>query len=185
MAQTNPSNEGSQRRYQPAASTVNFAAIATRGIGQLYDMQIAAARMLLQTQARTAATFGLPDFSDLFRVADDRAKRVFSSSTEHLLNATQQASETIAEVQHHVGRLVECQAVNVSETWQHELDEFSSQAEEGLTQLKEIARQQAEEAVRVAQTLSENAQQSMREGGEEMRESLQQGRKEGKRAATT
>lgn len=157
------------------AATFNVAAIATRGIGQLYDMQIAAARMMLQTQARAATAFGLPDYSDLFRVADDRAKHVFSSSTEHLLNVAQQAREAITEVQHHVGRLVECNTVTVSETWQQELDEFSNQAEQGLTQLKELARQEAEEAVKASEMIAQETRQMIRESGEESRRAMSEG----------
>lgn len=149
-------------------SAINLSAIAMRGFGQLYDMQAAAARMMMQTQARAACAFGLPDYSDLFRFADDRAKHVFSASTEHLIHTAEQATETISEVQRQVGRLVEYQTVTAAENWQHGLQELEAQAEENLSQLKELARQQADQALLAVETLGEAARESLREGREQI-----------------
>ncbi|NTV11576.1 MAG: hypothetical protein HGA47_12520 [Zoogloea sp.] len=173
MPQGQQSSRNAQERI--SASSFNVAAIAVRGMGQLYDMQLAAARMMLQTEARAAVAFGFPDYSDLFKVADDRAKRVFTSGTEHLLSTAQQANETLSDVQRQVGRLLECNAVNLSENWQRSLDEFGEQAEEGLSQLREMARRQVEEAVQATEALSEATRESMREGTDQMRESMREG----------
>ncbi len=113
---------------------VHVAALALRGVGQVYDMNLAATRVLLQTQARAASAFGFPDWSGLFDSVDDRARNVFSTS-----------------------------AATVAETLQHGLEELGTQASEGLNQLVETARQQAEEAERVTAAL-----------GEELRETVQQ-----------
>jgi len=210
MAQTQPSSGTSQRRGPEAGrgeeqhrqqarmqgepsggaerggsqpSIINMTAIAARGMGQVYDMQLAATRMLFQTQARAAAAFGIPDYSDLFRVGDDRAKRVFASGTEQLFSATQRASDTMRQIQHHIGRLIESNTVTVSESWRHGLEEFATQAEEGLEQLQELARQQADEALRAAESLGEAVRETIRQGGEEIRETMRQGAERGREAA--
>ena len=174
---------GGTGRGGPQPSIINMTAIAARGMGQLYDMQMAATRMLLQTQARAAAAFGIPDYSDLFRVGDDRARRVFATGTEHLFDATQRASDTIRQIQHHMGRLVESNAMNVSESWRHGLEEFATQAEESLQQLQELTRQQADEALRAAESFGEATRESIRQGGEEFRETMRQGAERGREVA--
>lgn len=161
------------QRSQAGAMSVPM--IAMRGVGQFYDMQLAATRMLLQTQASAARAFGLPDFSGLFRIDDERAKRVFSSGTEQLLHLARQANETTSEVQRHMGRMMEYHAVNAAENWQRGLEELGAQAEESLEQLKELTRQQAEEAMQVAQDLGKETQRTIREGGEEFRQTMRQG----------
>jgi gas vesicle protein len=154
--------------------------IAMRGVGQLYDMQVAAARIMLQTQASAACAFGFPDFSGLFRVADDRARRVFSSGTEQMLHLAEQANEATSEVQRQLGRMLEFHAVTAAENWQHGLEELGVQAEESLEELKELARQQVEETMRAAQAISEETRETMREGGEQFRQTIRQGSEQGR-----
>ena len=163
MAQ-NYSQEG--RGQRPSVPGINIAAYAVRGFSQLADMQLAATRLFLQTQARAATSLGLPDYSDLFRVADDRAKQLFTSGTEQLLNTAQQAGSTLSEVQRQVGRIVESQTVTLADTWQRGIEELGAQAEQGLETLSDTTRRQAEEAERVVQQLAETAQESIREAGE-------------------
>lgn len=149
--------------------------MAMRGLGQIYDMQITATRLLLQAQASAACAFGWPDYSGLFRIADERAKHVFSSGAEQFMHLADQANQTASEVQRQFGRLLEVQTVHAAETWQRGLEELGMQTEESLEELKEIARQQAEEAMLTAEALSEEARESMRQGGEQFRESVRQG----------
>lgn len=174
-------SNGGQRQSHMAALSVPM--VAMRGVGQLYDMQMAATRIMLQTQASAASAFGWPDFSGLFRIADDRAKRVFSAGTEQILHLAEQANEATSEVQRQLGRVLEFHAVNAAENWQHGLEELGTQAEESLEELKEIARQQAEETMRAAQALSEEARETMREGGEQFRQVIRQGAEETRQAA--
>jgi len=171
-------SQGGGQEQQRNVTAFNLSAIAMRGFSQLYDMQAAAARLMLQTHARAATAFGLPDYSDLFRIADDRARRVFSSSTEQFLQTAEQANQTLQEVQKEMGRMVEFQTVNAAENFQQGLQELEAQAEENLTQLREFARQQAEQAMLATENLSETARESIREGGEQIRQSMEQGRQE-------
>lgn len=177
--QRNRGNGFSQRGgqgggQQASRSSMSIPSIAFRGMGRLYDMQVAATRLMLQTQASAASALGFPDCSGLFRIADDRAKRVFSTGTEELLHLAERTNETTSEIQREVGRLLEVQAVNEAENWQRGLQELRTQAEQSLEEFKELARTQAEEAMRMAEQISQQGQQMMREGGEQMREGMAQ-----------
>lgn len=156
---------------QPA----NFAAIALRSAGHLYDLNVSAARVLLQTQARAAAAFGLPDLSPLFDNADERVRNVFATGAEQVLSTAQRTTETVSELQRQVGRVLETQTSQAAESWQRGLQELGSQASEGLNQLCETARKTAEEAERSSQQLGEQFREGVRRGGEELRSQQQQG----------
>jgi hypothetical protein len=160
-----------QGRPTPAQLT----ALALRSIGQVYDMNLSAARVLLQTQARAASAIGLPDWSGLFNTVDERARHVFSAGAEQLVNTTQRANEVAAELQREVGRVVETQTTTVAETLKQGLEELGAQANEGLTQLVQTVRQQAEEAERAASSVNEQMRDTMQQGGEQARDTLQRG----------
>lgn len=171
MQQANPS----QGRAGNRPSSAQVTSLALRGIGQIYDMNLAATRVLLQTQARAASAFGWPDWSEVFDHVDDRTRNVFAASTEQLVQTAQRASEVAADLQRQVGRVVETQAVTMAETIQHGLEELGTQTHEGLQQLCDTARQQAEQAEQVAQTLSQEMHETMRQGGEHLRDAMRQG----------
>jgi len=156
--------QGSSAGERPQSHNVTMASIALRGFSQLYDMQLAAARLLLQSQARAATAFGLPDYSSAFRVADDRVKRVFSESADQLLETAEHANQTLTEVQRQVGRLVERQTVDLADNWQRGVEEFSEQAEQGLDQLSETTRRQVDEAEGAAQALSDETRRATEQG---------------------
>ena len=168
-------------RAQPSAQDraglypAHFAEMALRGFGQLYDMQVAATRVLLQTQARAAAAFGWPVASELYGNGDERARRLFSTGADQLLQGAQRASEAAAELQRQVGRVIEKQAATAADNWQRGLEELGAQANEGLTQLVETARQQAEAAERATAALGEAASETMRRGSEQLRDSTHEG----------
>lgn len=169
-ANASPDSAGSARRGDQGngvgRGSMSIPGIAFRGIGRLCDMQMAATRLMLQTQASAACALGMPDYSGLFRIADDRAKRVFSSGAEQLLQLAERTNETTSEIQREMGRLLEVQTVNEAENWQRGLEELGAQAEESLEEFKEMARQQAEEALRIAEQFSQESREAMRQGGE-------------------
>ena len=183
MPQANTEHGNVERGVGASArpSPINFAAVMIRGVGSLYDLQVEAARLVLQSQARTAAAFGLPDYSGLFGIDDERAKHLISAGTDYLLNSAQQAKQTISEVHHHVGRLVEQETINIAESWRYGIQELNQQTEEGLTQFREMAKKQVEEVERTSETLHETARQGLREGGEQSRESMQEIGEQGRR----
>lgn len=182
MAYGNRASSGAQRNEQTHSPHVSVTAVALRSMGQLYDINLAATRTVLQAQARTAAAFGWPDYSDLFSVADDRIKRVFSTGTEQLLETAQHAQETLGEVQRQVGRLVECQTVNLAENWQRGIEELGTQTEQSLSQLSEVTRRQVDELEQATEQLGEAARENIRQGGEQFRQQAREGAEQGREA---
>lgn len=181
MAQGNRSSQGQEGQGQEGqgrASPAHLATLAMRSLGQVYDMNMSAARVVMQTQARAASALGLPDWSGWFEAADDRARRVFSTGAEQLVSTAQRASEAATELQREVSRVVDIQTSTVAQTLQYGLHELGSQTSEGLSQLVDTAREQAEEAERAASEMGEQMRQSIEEGGEQMR----RGRESGMRA---
>jgi hypothetical protein len=132
-------------------------------------MNMAATRVLLQTQARAASALGLPDWSGWFESVDERARRIFSTGAEQLLDTAQRASEATTELQREVGRVIETQNATVAQTLQQGMQELGSQASEGLNQLVETVREQAEEAERAAIEMGEQMRQAVEEGANGMR----------------
>jgi hypothetical protein len=157
------------------ASPAHLTTLALRSLGQVYDMNMSATRVWMQTQARAASAMGLPDWSGWFEAADDRARRVFSTGAEQLVSTAQRATEAATELQREVSRVVDIQTSTVAQTLQYGLQELGSQTSEGLTQLVETAREQAEEAERTASEMGDQMRQGIEEGGEQMRRSRQAG----------
>jgi ElaB/YqjD/DUF883 family membrane-anchored ribosome-binding protein len=170
----NMQSRGDSPRTDPQYSS-QLATMAVRGAGQLLDLQMAAVRTLLQTQARTAAAMGLPDYSGWFSgETDDRMRQVFSKSTEQLAQSAQRAGETLAQIQRHVSHIVETQNNLAAQNLQQGLEHLSTQADESLNQLCATAQRQAEEFERTARSLAESTRDTMRESSERMRDQIQQ-----------
>ncbi len=170
MQQENTSASAGNRP-SPAQAT----AIALRSLGQVYDINVATTRVLLQAQARAASAFGWPDWSNLFDQVDDRARHVFSTGAEQLAQAAQRANDAAMELQQQVGRVVQTQAATVAESLQHSLQEIGEQTGEGLRQLCDNARLHAEQAERVAQSAGQEFRDTLREGSAQAREALREG----------
>jgi hypothetical protein len=136
-----------------------MAEIALRGTALLFDLQMETARNLLRTQSRTAALFGVPDCSDLFRLGDDRARRIFSTSAEQMLNSARQARETVFEVQRQIGRLAEQQTIGIAEEVRDQMQQMSRHTEAGLQEIKQIAVHEADRAEDLVDYAASQAQQ--------------------------
>ncbi|HEX6703129.1 MAG TPA: hypothetical protein VF169_00100 [Albitalea sp.] len=158
-------NQEANGRHSPA----HLSTLAVRSLGQIYDMNLAAARVLMQTQARAASALGLPDWSGWFESIDERARRVFATGAEQFTNAAQRATEAANELQREVGRVVDSQTATVAQTLQHGLQALGTQTAEGLDRLVETAHEQAEEAQRTAAEVGERMRQGIEEGEEQIR----------------
>lgn len=164
--------QNGQKHKSPA---LNITASALRGMGQFYDMQAATARLMLRAQVRAASAFGLPDYSRIFDIEDERARHLFSSATENLVNFVGQEEEILNEVPSQVFRLMEKQAIDATERWKHGLEELEHQATESVEELRELSRRQAEEFAQASESLAEAAHSTMRESGEHYRAAMRQG----------
>jgi len=175
-----PDDQGEQGQGGFQGSSRSLSEIAVRSMGRIYDIQIAATRMMLQTQARAASAFGWPDYSGLFRIADERTRRVVSAGTEQFLSLAEKANRTTGEVNRQVGRILESQVVQEAESWQRGLEEIGQQTVQSLEEFRELARQQAEESVRLAESLGEESREAIRQGAEQFRQSVREGAEQGR-----
>lgn len=164
-----------QGQQGPATPAINMTATAMRTLGQLYDMQAATARIVMRAQSRAFSAMGCPDLSHWFQIDDERSRRMFSTATDTLLQSSDHANRTAGEIQQHLGRLWEQQAMDLSETWRQGLQEWQAQASESLNELKEIVRQQADQFAQATESLTETTRRTLREGGEQLRATMRQG----------
>ena len=167
---------GGESQTQNRSSANNFTASALRSLGQFYDVQAATTRAMLRTQTRAASAFGLPDYSRIFEVADERALRLYSSATENLVSFFNQADGTLTEIPSQFCRLLEQQAIDITERWKDGLEELQHQAIESMQEFRELSRQQTDELARAAESISSATQSTLREGGEQFRSAVGQGR---------
>jgi len=150
-----PSRTGQLSGGPQRSSTMNVTAFALRSFGKVFDMNMTATRVMLQTQARAASALGWPDLSDVFNRVDEKARSVFSASAEQLAQTAQMTNEAASELQRQVGRVVETQAATVAETLQQGFEELGAHTSESLKQLCDTAREQAEQAERVGESVCE------------------------------
>lgn len=160
--------------HKHKSPALNMAASTLRGLGQFYDMQAATARLMLRAQVRAASAFGLPDYSRIFDIGDDRARHLFSTATENLVNFVGQEEEILNEVPTQVFRMMEQQAIDATERWKYGLEELEHQATESVEELRELSRRQAEEFAQASESFVEAAHETMRESGEQYRAAMRQ-----------
>ena len=155
--------------------------MALRGANQMLDMQMTTLRTLMETQARTAAAFGFPDCSDLFRGngADQRLRQALSSGTEQLVGTTQRTGDAVKEIQRSVGQIVETQASTAAEHWQQGLEQLGAQTDASLKQMCSVMQQQAEQIERATRSVADAARGSLQQGGEQWRSQMQEGARRG------
>jgi hypothetical protein len=164
MPQQNRNQAGRRENISPPA--LNATSLTLRSFGALYDMQLATARLMLQSQARAAAMFGLPDYSEMFSLADERTRRVFASGTEQMLRTSERTSEALAEIRRHIVHAAERQTASLVDNWTRGLEELGDQTEQGLMKISEAARRQAEEVERSVEQ-QKIEQQKAEKGGQE------------------
>ena len=140
--------QGNQNNEQAGESAINMADIAFRGTAVLLSIQLDAVRSVFEMQARSAAAFGAPDYSGLFRSSDGGTKRLLAMGTHQFLSSARQANETISEMQRQFGRLIERRSQELSEEMRQSIEELSQRAREGLEQVKQMAEEGADEAER-------------------------------------
>ena len=131
-------------------SAANVADIYVRGALRIADMQASAARVLLQTQARTARMFGAPDWSNAFNGPGEQLSQWFNTGTEQALSLMRQTNETISEVNQQLSRIVQRQTVQLAEEMRQGLEAVNRRAQDSLHELRETTEQAASEAARGA-----------------------------------
>jgi len=159
-----------QQQFQSGGQFQNIAEVALRGTALLFDLQLEAARMAWETQARGAAMLGAPDFSNLFRIGDDRARRVFTATTEQLVNTIRRTADTVIAVQQEIGKLAEQQTVGMTDQMRQQIEHFGHQTQRGLEEIQQMSVDQLNQANQATGEMydeADDAQRQRRGQGEE------------------
>ena len=143
-----------------AKQAINLAEILLQGTARVLDIQAAGTRTFLQYQAKGAAMFGAPDWSELFKRSNGR---FFETTADQALNYMRQTSEAISAIQTDMVHLIEEQR-----------EEFGEQMQQGLKEAGERIQEGVEEDRRMTQEATKEVRRGLREGEEEM----EQGREE-------
>ena len=176
-----------ESRDQGIPSTAEFfgslAEMSVRGAAQVVDMQYTALRALWETRARTAAAFGYPDYAGAFAGNDeDRVRQVLQTTTEQLVDASQQMTEATVQIQAHVRRIFESQAQAVAENWQQTVEQLGARAAESSQQLCAGALEQAERFGRLARVRVEETQAALQQAGEQLSQVAEESARRGAEA---
>jgi ElaB/YqjD/DUF883 family membrane-anchored ribosome-binding protein len=119
--------------------------IALRGTALLWDLQADTARNLLEMQANGARLFGAPDFSRIFHMGTGSDKGMFSMTVDQALSQLRQIDDTVNEVQWQLAQAAERQTQGFAERLQQSIEELGRRSQEGLDEIRRIARQEARE----------------------------------------
>jgi len=122
-----------------ADQALNLAELAIRGTSVLLDIQLAALRNAWQLQARSAAAFGVPDYSDFLRQAESGTQNLMSAGAEQMLASARQASHAIDELREQFGQIVEQGTMQLSDEIRHGIEELGQRAAEGIQTVKNLA----------------------------------------------
>jgi hypothetical protein len=166
MEGRNQSRQQGNQSQRTGESAINMADIALRGTAVLFSIQLDAVRSLFEIQARSAAAFGVPDYSGLFRSTDGGASRLLAIGTDQMLSSARQANETISEMQRQFGRLIERRSQELSEEMRQSIEELNQRARESLEQVKQMVQEGADEAEGYRQQGSQQTQQAGQRGEE-------------------
>ena len=174
QSQQGGAHQGGRQSMQQGGETPQFggrqfesmAEVAVRGTALLWDLQMETARNVWRTQARTAAMLGIPNCSEMFEVGDARARRLFSMGAEQVLNTARQARETVAEMQRQFGRIAEKQTIGMTEEVRDQIEQISRHTEQGLQEIRDIARAEAEQAEGLAQQSLDYGDEARAQNGE-------------------
>jgi hypothetical protein len=140
----------------------NLAEIFFQGAIRIVDIQTTAARVLLQTQGRSAAMFGAPDWTPTVARQGERFTQLLSVGAEETLKIMRQANETVSEMQQQVGQLLQQQTAQVTDEVRNGVEEVSRRTEEGLEQLRHTTQLATAEARRGARRMNGNGSRHAR-----------------------
>ena len=122
--------ESSNRLQDTGAKhAINLAEILLQGTARILDIQAAGTRTFLQYQAKGAAMFGAPDWSELFKRSNGR---FFETTADQALNYMRQTGEAISAIQTDMVHLIEEQTEELSEQIQQGLKEAGERIQEGI-----------------------------------------------------
>ncbi len=160
-------SEDAQRGQQ---TVVNLAEVLVQGTARILDLQATATRTFLQTQSRSAAMLGAPDWSPLFNGRNgEELSHLFSASAEQAVEYLRQTNAAWREVQQQFTDLLDQQTQQFTEQMRKGMEEVGRRGQEEMDQLRRAAMQTASAAERTGRDAvhtTEQAAASANQGAE-------------------
>ena len=128
--------------------TTNLAEIFVQGMARIVNIQTTAARVLLQSQGRSAALFGAPDWTEALNRQSEHFSELFATGAEQTVNLIRQTSETVNGLQQQVGQLFERRTAQVTEEMRSGIEDLARRSEQGLEEMRGTTQQAARQLQR-------------------------------------
>lgn len=153
--------EASNRLQDTGAKhAINLMEIMFRGAARIWDTHLAGTRTFLQYQAKGAAMFGAPDWSELFKRSNGR---FFETTADQALNYVRQTRKEMSALQADIVDLIEEQTEELSKQIEHGLKEAGERIQEGI----EEGRRMTQEATKETRRGLREAEEAVEQGPEE------------------
>jgi hypothetical protein len=144
----------------PQQQALNLAEVYVRGTARMLALQVSAMRAVLETQGRSAALLGGPDWSELFdRRTGEQLSTLFETGAEQTVRLLHRANAAALQVQQQFGALIEQQAQQATQQMQRSMEEMGRRSREGLEQLGRMSMRGVDEAARTASAAQYTAEQ--------------------------
>jgi hypothetical protein len=149
-AHTNARSIDTMDQSTNRSNAINLAETAIRGTAAMMEMQIGVARRMIDAQAKRAAAFGVPDYSELLNAAAEGQRRLVNMTTDQMLNSTQRIAQTMMELHHQFARLMEQQSRSLTDEMCRGINRLGEGTENALRTAEEQVSKGAQEIERTA-----------------------------------
>jgi hypothetical protein len=144
----------------PQQQALNLAEVYVRGTARMLALQVSAIRAIIETQGRSAALLGAPDWSQLFdRRTGEQLSTLFETGAEQTVRLLHRANAAALQVQQQFGALIEQQAQQATQQMQRSMEEMGRRSREGIEQLGSMSTRSGAEAGRTVSTAQYAAEQ--------------------------
>jgi hypothetical protein len=148
----------------PTQPAIALAEMAVRSATQIYGLQMSAIRALTETHARTAAAFGLPDWTEWLRNGSEESLRQAAIGTaEQVIATARRTSEAITRLGGNVNELFKAQTGAATQQCQKVIEQFGAQTTESLERFREVTEDQSQRLVEETEARIEAIATAMQE----------------------
>lgn len=149
-----------QEQAQPA--TANLVEIFVEGAARMIELQSAATRAFLQTQGRSAAILGWPDWSRIVAGGDD-GRNLFDTGARQLVDSLRETQRTLTDLQQQLGRIAQQQARQMTDQVRDTIEEIGRRGREGIEEWRKSAVQGTSQLQRAAQDVAQHGRETQQE----------------------
>jgi len=147
--------------------------MAVRGATQMVGLQMSAIRALSETHARTAAAFGLPDWTGWLRNgSEERLRQAALSTTEQVIETSRRTGEAITRLSGNFSELVSAQTGAAAQQWQRVIEQRGAQATDSLDRFREVTEVQSQRLIEETEARVEAIATAMQESGAALQQDM-------------